>query len=152
MTELYVISKSWNVIYSICCLEWIHRRFSTIVWVPLRLGFTASYFRKYSLKAFLSSQITKTFYIRDNLHLKTLTPEILANMCDPFLKCAAFYHALKKFVEERRNLLFGPTHQVSRLFVFLFDEFFLIRYFDIFLLILCGIDTSRRVLLLIYFQ
>lgn len=70
------------------------------------------------MKAFLSSQITKTFYIRDKLHMKTLTPEIVADMCKPFLGCAAFYHALKTFVEGRKNLQFGPTHQV-REFMFL---------------------------------
>lgn len=61
--------------------------------------------------------------------MKTLTPEIVADMCKPFLGCAAFYHTLMTFVEERRNLPFGPTHQVHN-FIFLDNSKFPVSFYE----------------------
>lgn len=57
-------------------------------------------------------QLTKSFNIRDKLHLQTLTPEIVLDFCEPLMQCASFYRSLKTFVERRVNLPFGPAHRV----------------------------------------
>ncbi len=61
----------------------------------------------------------KVFYMRDKLHLKTVTPELLHNSCQPAIDCASYYFLLKMFIQERSNLPFGPVHKVRK-FLLLF--------------------------------